>query len=294
MARFNGGAKIMNSERSEHGELRKPYTPTPTKIPWADMVLNICVGCKKDCHWMCYVNDKKSKVAVKYCYARKIMKKRWKRFAEIEGITDHETLQKLKKFEPVMYERRLNMKYPIVPKIIFVNNMGDWHYWTAKAKGVVINDAYDHPQHQFVILSKFETAYDDLRGVSLPENIWLGYTTTSPGALYRYCNNHQLCEESECHHLLNLEPYMSFPLGYWELRHFDAVIIGGITGCPSLVRQYRADFKEVLLKDTINNLVRLNRPFFLKDNLWGYVDQAEYLEWEHSKEYFWNAVRGEK
>lgn len=253
------------------------YQPTPTEIEWCDSVLNICVGCKNDCHIV--MNCEKGKFKISYCYAKSMMRRFWEEFARNEQITDEETLNKMKHFLPVIYANRLKVKYPHSPKVIFVDSMSDWHYWTDEAKAVVYADVWENPQHKFVILTKNRQAYSELKEVELPGNLWLGYTLPTGNVLEleQYCISDQL-KSAGCKHLLNLEPFWSSYIDVRLLRSFDAVIIGGMSGSKQLCEAYEKTFHPEIFFDLIDNLIRIEKPFYIKPNMAMYVYYEEYLE----------------
>lgn len=263
------------------------YRPTLSKIEWCDMVLNICVGCLNNCSRRVFVESKGIDVELPYCYARLQMKRYYKQFAKQAGITDLGDIEKLKNFQPFCYPNRLKVKYPKKPKVIFVDSMSDWKYWTSEAKGVVIADALDHPQHQFVILTKCLNAYDDLPGIILPENLWLGFSAQSGDDLIRYMINHRP-GISGGRHLLNLEPFVSIHYTERFLHGWDRVIVGGMTGWKSLTTAFRSNFSEDHFGGLLENCTALNIPVFIKPNIWIYANMTDYLEYLTTKNDFWD------
>jgi len=247
------------------------FSPTPTKIEWCDAVINICIGCLNNCTWNVYVPGSVIKKRVKYCYARQFAKKFWQEYAKNEGIKDPQLQNKIKNFEPICFSRRMNISYPKeVSKIYFVNSMSDWYYWDTKAKAKIIVDAEENPQHQFVILSKVSSAYDDMGGMILPDNLWLGYSCQSAVDLLR--------------HNISMLPL---------LTEYDAVIIGGMTGNKSLITGYHMEFNEHSLQSTLSACWRQNIKVFLKPNIAAYLQDYTYshfLMYENvtnKKDEFW-------
>jgi protein gp37 len=269
------------------------FSPTTTKIEWCDAVINICIGCLNNCTWNVYVPGSVIKKRVKYCYARQFAKKFWQEYAKNEGIKDPQLQNKIKNFEPICFSRRMNISYPKeVPKIYFVNSMSDWYYWDTKAKAKIIVDAEENPQHQFVILSKVSSAYDDMGGMILPDNLWLGYSCQSAVDLLRH-NISMLPLLTGGKRILNLEPFVSNYYSDNLIKEYDAVIIGGMTGNKSLITGYHMEFNEHSLQSTLSACWRQNIKVFLKPNIAAYLQDYTYshfLMYENvtnKKDEFW-------
>ena len=201
-----------------------------TKIEWADEVWNPVWGCLNDCP---------------YCYARNIAR----RF----GKTEDE-----RNFLPCWKESNFNIKFAKSTKRVFVNSMSDVMFWKPEWWERVIGRIKQHPDIQFIFLTKEGcVAYD---GNRFPENVVLGLTVLRGS--YRHGNNLDRFWPA-VKWLINIEPIMlSFNTAYaWDMiKEFDWIIIGAETGNRKHKVVPKLDWYECLL--TQNQV-----PVFLKPSL---------------------------
>lgn len=119
-----------------------------TKIDWADYTWNPVWGCTFGCP---------------YCYARNTAR-RWGKM--IAGRDD---------FVPTFIEKNFNRELPRERARIFVNSMSDVADWEPAWMTAVAAKMIDHPQHDFMFLTKRPEVYSRF---SFPENAWLGCSAT--------------------------------------------------------------------------------------------------------------------
>ena len=97
-----------------------------TKIDWSNYVWNPVWGCLNNC---------------KYCYARKLARRFWKKIYEKEweyldkqDLLENNTQliileENLKNYRPIFLESNFNKSFPKKPARIFVNSMSEIYYW---------------------------------------------------------------------------------------------------------------------------------------------------------------------
>jgi protein gp37 len=126
----------------------KYYNKTTIDWPFKPLyTFNPIVGCKHNCP---------------YCYARRMND----RFKWIEDWN-----------KPQYYLERLSFPTPNKPSFIFVGSMCDlFGEWVPREFiSCVLCHAQDHPQHQWIFLTKNPKRYKDF---AFSENTWLGVTVT--------------------------------------------------------------------------------------------------------------------
>jgi protein gp37 len=172
------------------------------KIEWCDETWNPVWGCPNDCS---------------YCYARKI--------AQRFGKTEDE-----RNFIPSWREAGFQKKFKKSTKRVFVNSMSDLMYWLPAWMEMVIGRIRQHPEIQFIFLTKggYE-AYMQF-DYPFPENVVLGITATSEQDLPRKIIG-RFSPASKW--LINIEPILH-PIcsGYaWDIiSEFKWIILGAETG----------------------------------------------------------------
>lgn len=200
-----------------------------TKIEWCDEVWNPVWGCYHRCP---------------YCYAKKIAR----RF----GKTELE-----KTFEPVWKESNFNRKFAKNTKRVFVNSMSDPIFWDPKWMSRVIDRIAQHPEIDFIFLTKDVNAYERY---SFPPNVILGYTFTNPNAIMGVIRQERT--------LLNIEPITrrmeQVDRGYLHtlVGCYDWVIVGALTNYKTSIVPYWSWYQPI-----VSMALDMRIPVFIKPSL---------------------------
>ena len=166
---------------------------TKTTIDWCDYTWNPVWGCLNDCP---------------YCYARGISKRFWKQIWNIEEkyresnnmFFSHETPKDLFEFKPFFLESAFEKHMPKKPSIIFVNSMSDPVFWMPEWIERVNNRIADHPEHKFIVLTKYGKAVDEWPLHFCNLKIGMTFDDTI-GELFN-------CEYLEFFEIVNFEPLL--------------------------------------------------------------------------------------
>ncbi len=182
--------------------------PIKSKIDWCDYTFNPIIGCKNGCD---------------YCYAKRMNDRfRW-----------------VKKWDkPEYFEKAFDKIFKIKqPSKIFVGSLADLFGAWVPSKFIkkVIGVAEANPQHTFMFLTKNPYRYSDF---DFPQNCWLGATITGQEKMRvvsaRMAN--LVCKKYTKKNkiFLSIEPLLGSFVQY-DLKHFDLVIVGAMTGPGSVV-----------------------------------------------------------
>jgi len=217
-----------------------------SKIEWCDMTWNPVWGCKNNCP---------------YCYARKIAK----RFG---------TTPEMRNFELTWMEKNYTKRFPAKPKRIFVNSMSDIYFWEHGWVERVFERIVDYPQHVFMFLTKFPESYGIWSQLIFPENCWLGITCTTFERLVEVVLDMNHIARGNTF-FISAEPLQNDignEIGRVGIReNFDWLIVGAETG--------NRKGKTIPQREWIEELVDIDIPLFMKDNLRPYWDGKFRQEW---------------
>jgi len=224
------------------------------KIGWCSMTFNPVWGCLNNC---------------KYCYARKIAKRFWKKMWMIEAnhqwkehpnwawTGDH--LEGLKDFKPTFLEAQFDKKFPQKTQKIFVGSMSEIAHWREEWVEKVIEKIKLYPQHIFQFLTRYPEIYNEW---IWPKNCWLGVTITREkdferGIPYLFITSCNIT-------FVSVEPILEYiNPGPFSNANIDWVILGAETG--------NRKGKIIPKKDWIENIVNYckwnNILVYLKDSL---------------------------
>lgn len=205
--------------------MSKYYNPTTINWPFKPLLtFNPMVGCKHNCS---------------YCYAKRMND----RFKWIDKWT-----------EPQYFHERLEAPVPKKPSFIFIGSMcdlfGDWVDRSFVSS--VICHAQDHPEHQWIFLTKNPVNYNRF---AFPNNVWLGATITDwPSGLDTLLDFNP---PSNCKSFLSIEPL----LGDFKdvcFSNMDLLIVGAMSGpnafIPSLKEVQSIEHFNIWYKDSIRKI----------------------------------------
>jgi len=205
-----------------------------TSIPWCDVVWNPVWGCERGCP---------------YCYARG--------FARRFGVTPRE-----RDFRPVWRDKNFDQKFPKSTRRVFVNSMSDPQYWRYEWWKLVAKRILEHPEIDFIFLTKGDLDVYLSVFHFLPSNVILGLTVTNREQLF---GRKLMMRNFPFRLLLNIEPILGdFGSNVSDiLSCFDWVIIGAETG---------SDREKVVprfswFRELINDCQALSIPLFVKPSL---------------------------
>ena len=203
-----------------------------TRIDWCDYTWNPVTGCRRNC-W--------------YCYVRR--------------LPNYEK-------EPRFHPDRLNQPFKAKHKKIFVCSTADlfgpWipDEWIEN----VVEVTKQNPQNIFLFLTKFP---DRLKNFRFPMNCWLGTTVEEA----RYLGRIVYLNERENTKFVSFEPLLEDIIAFRKtginakdiLKRIDWIIIGGLTGTPS-INCGNTPIMELWIEKILLAARQLNIPVFIKDN----------------------------
>lgn len=208
-------------------------TITKTNIGWCTHTWNPVWGC----NYMC-----------RYCYARGIARRFASVIAEENGVAEDD----IRYFKPTWLENNFNREFPKKPARIFVNSMSDIGDWKAEWLTRVFDRISEHPEHQFIFLTKrtafywnlFMTSQSNKLGKSVFKaakagNLVFGVTATTEVQLLRASHYlHHFTKNGKIYSLISIEPIQEYiePDSvrlysiFKDSPHPDWLIIGPETG----------------------------------------------------------------
>ena len=127
-------------------------TITKTNIGWCTHTWNPVWGCNCACS---------------YCYASGIAR----RFASVIAEENDVAEDDIRYFKPTWLENNFNREFPKKPARIFVNSMSDISHWKAEWLIRVFDRISEHPEHQFIFLTKQADWYWSLLHSRNQENV---------------------------------------------------------------------------------------------------------------------------
>ena len=221
-----------------------------TDIPWCDETWNPVWGCKS--------------TKCPFCYARN------KVFPLSKYAKTHDFNT------PFLVPDNLNKKFAKKTQRVFVNSMSDIMYWEPEWWEMVIDRIGEHPEIDFIFLTKGGwEAYHDT-GIDFPYNCILGITVTG-GDLGSIV--HPTYREMGCKWLLNIEPILTpIPmLPFAKLLHgYDWLIIGAETGGVKGRKPVMAVYN--MMQDIINYAIEARKPLFINPSLEDVVPAEQYVQ----------------
>ncbi len=217
-----------------------------TSIDWAQYSWNPVTGCQHDCD---------------YCYARRIAE----RFHGPDG------------FRPTLHEERMSELDKIKkPSRIFVCSMADlFGYWVPDDWIIqVLLACHDHPQHQYLFLTKNPECYERLfiyqSLFNLHPNWWLGATFDTANDTSTFRDHLWPLHESGWHTWASAEPLLEDIAPYMEWKDtIDWLVIGAMTGPGSKNRQPQREWVRKLVIEADNHGI----PVFMKRSLQPLFDE---------------------
>ena len=240
-----------------------------TKIEWADYTWNPVWGCLAGC---------------RYCYAKNIAKRFAATIAEKNAIFDWETgedyatpngrhveknqqeiEQNLKEFKPTflgnnfesltlkLYTKKGKPKKTI--KRIFVGSMSDIAFWRHEWLQKVADEIKKHPNHTFLLLTKFPKIYKKLE-VMMPDNVWFGVSVTQNAELKKI-HDLYLSSGTKRKRFVSFEPLLE-RIDYFNMHTLHWIIIGTMSG------QKRTPAKIEWIEDLVKRAKQYYIPVFVK------------------------------
>ncbi len=196
-----------------------------SKIEWTDYSINIIKGyCPNTCS---------------YCYSHRM----YNRFKWDKTIRyDVNELKKLKTIKE--------------PSKIFVGSMIDMYHEDIPLRWVreIIKITRNYPGHTFITLTKFP---ENLNKFDFPENWWIGITEDGEkGSIRDVCL--VAFTDNKNKRFISFEPMLTEKVTNYNLKHYDWIIIGGLT--PKSVH------KTEWIDDIVSRADKLKIPVYIKDN----------------------------